>query len=99
MTATLALSVLIAEGANGGCYNLGWSGAWERYSGWRALGGLCGAPAHASVATIAAQASACQWASFRTDATWFGHIMNDPTLVCLRPDGQTVAVFAGTDSD
>lgn len=99
VTAEQALAELIGQAANGGCYNLGWSGAWGRLEGWRALGGLCGTPADAPITTIAEQATACQWAAFRSTAAWFDQIMHDPTLVCLRPDRQTVAVFAGTDSD
>lgn len=48
---------------------------------------------------IDAVARRCQWATFRANAAWFYDIMIDPVAVCLRPDGQSLAVCAGTDSD
>lgn len=50
-------------------------------------------------ADVAAAAERCQWASFHSESAWFEGIMQDPTVVCLRPDGQSIAVFAGTDTD
>lgn len=92
-------TLLLAEAADGGCYNMGWSGAWGRRDAWRSLAGLTGLRAGRPLEAIAEAAASCQWAFFKIPSEWFWGIMRDPAVACLRPDRQTVAVFAGTDSD
>lgn len=97
MTPDEAYAMLLCAASLGGCTNQTWSGAWGRRDAWRTLAAMTGS--QGSLETIEAAARACQWATFRSPSAWFFHITADETAVCLRPDGQTLAVFAATDSD
>ncbi|APR80440.1 Hypothetical protein A7982_05787 [Minicystis rosea] len=95
----LAFEALLAFAANGGDYNIGWSGPWGRLAAWRSLRGLTLSGDDASLADVEARAQACSWFHFRADTQWFYRIVTDFGIAALQPDGSAIAVFAGTDTD
>ena len=48
---------------------------------------------------VAARAGECAWLTFDADTEWFHAVVWDLGIAALRPDGRTVAVLAGTDTD
>lgn len=97
----VALSVVVgqlfAAASNGGAYNDGLGGAYGRLAMWKSISGMVGVDA--SIAEIAAEAEQCRWFTFDTASGWFYHVAWDLGIIALRPDGQTVALLAATDTD
>jgi hypothetical protein len=90
--------MLFAAAANGGARTPGAGGAHARPIAWSAFGALVGAPPDATpdrIDEIAAEAAFLSYGgtAFFHDVAW------DIGLLCLRPDGMSVAVLAATDTD
>ena len=94
-----ALNVLWSAANGGGAYNAGAYGAWGRLLTWRSAGALAGCDAGAPVAEIGRDAAGCAWFDFAGESAWFYNVAWDAGLVCLRADGQSLAMVAGTDTD
>jgi uncharacterized protein (TIGR02996 family) len=94
-----ALNVLFSAASTGGAYNRGLAGAYGRLAAWRSLAGLAGASADATVEEVAGLARRCTWASFDASSEWFFNVAWDVGLLAVRPDGQSLAVLAATDTD
>jgi hypothetical protein len=93
------MRILFAAASVGGAYGGGQGGAYGRLLAWRSLAGLTGAPAADEVDDVAARAGECAWLTFDADTEWFHAVVWDLGIAALRPDGRTVAVLAGTDTD
>jgi hypothetical protein len=94
-----AYAGLLWVAAEGGAYNLAWSGAWGRLGAFRALGALVGADAGASLEAIEAQARASTFVYARVEAPWFHRVVHDFFLAVSPPGGRTLMVTAWTDTD
>lgn len=94
-----AYGVLLGMAANGGDYNTSWSGAYGRLAAWRSLSGLCGVEPSANLPRIEHQARRCRWAFFRAPSPWFDRVVSDFAIAAVRPDEESLALLAATDSD
>ena len=101
--AEAAYGILLGMASNGGDYNTAWSGAYGRLAAWRSLGGLCGAAPGAAATmelpAIEQAARRCRWSFFSAPGPWFDEVVSDFAVVALRPDEESLAVLAATDSD
>lgn len=92
-----AFAQLFAAAHTGGAYGRREWGAYGRLRAWQSLAALAGCGAGAGVVAVAAKAERCQWLTFGgTD--WFYDLI-DLGLICVRPDGRSVALLAATDTD
>jgi uncharacterized protein (TIGR02996 family) len=94
-----AMTLLFAAAANGGAYNRGLGGAYGRLAAWESLGALAGAAPGVPAEDVAGLAERCLWLSFTADSDWFYNVAWDLGLVAIRPDRETLAVLAATDTD
>jgi hypothetical protein len=94
-----AYGVLLGMAANGGDYNTAWSGAYGRLGAWQSLGGLCGAEPGAELQRIEQLVRRCRWAFFSAPGPWFDEIISDFGVAAVRPDEESLALLAATDSD
>ncbi len=94
-----ALDVLWSAANAGGAYNSGEWGAWGRWQTWRSVGELAGAPEPNSIEETDEAAQKCVWLDFAGQSSWFDNVAWDVGLACLRPDGQSMALLAATDTD
>jgi len=99
LSAEQAYSALLGAGANGGDYNIAWSGAHGRLAAWRSLAGLIDRAGARDHHAIEERALACSFAWFEAKAEWFYQIVTDLGLAALHPGGGAIAVLAGTDTD
>lgn len=90
---------LYSAAANGGAYNYGRHNAYGRLDAWTAFGALAGASGTDDADSVIAQANRCAWLYFEAPTSWFRRVAWDFGIVALRPDGQTLAVLAATDTD
>lgn len=90
---------LFAAAANGGAYSSGLGGAYGRRAAWNSLAALVGEPENAGVPAIAAKAERCAFLRFGAKGPWFYDIAWDIGALVLRPDGESLAVVAATDTD
>jgi hypothetical protein len=93
-----ALNVLFSAASTGGAYNRGLAGAYGRLAAWQSLAGMVAA-ATFGVEQVAALAHRCVWVSFTASSDWFSQVAWDFGLLAVRPDGQSLAVLAATDTD
>jgi uncharacterized protein (TIGR02996 family) len=96
-TAPMSFRSLFHADRYGGAYSPQAGLAYPRLHAWESLGWLVGADVNAACADIARIAGQSRWYTF--DSDWFDHIAWDLGLICVRPDGMSVAVLAATDAD
>ncbi|MFO0578857.1 MAG: DUF6183 family protein [Polyangia bacterium] len=94
-----AYGVLLGMAANGGEYNTAWSGAFGRLAAWQSLSGLCGVEPSTNLPSIEHQACRCRWAFFHAPSHWFDRVVSDFAIAAVRPDEESLALLAATDSD
>lgn len=77
----------------------GWSAgaAYGRLHTWESFRWLTGAGSDAPCDVVAERAAQCRW--FGHDTDWFYHVAWDLGLICVRPDGHSLAALAATDRD
>jgi uncharacterized protein (TIGR02996 family) len=97
--ASQAVSTLFGVAANGGCYSRGRYGAYGRLEAWSSVAGLVGAPPGETIEDVADMARRCLWVSFTAASEWFYQDTWDLGILCVRPDGMSLAVLAATDTD
>jgi uncharacterized protein (TIGR02996 family) len=96
--ASSALTYLFLAAQSGGAYTRGDFGAYSRLHAWQSFGWLAGCDPAAGVEAIAAKAGLCDWFTFG-GTEWFNEIAWDLGMICLRPDGESVAALAASDVD
>jgi uncharacterized protein (TIGR02996 family) len=94
-----AFNALFSAASTGGAYNGGLAGAYGRLAAWQSMAGLAGAPNEELIEEVAGVARRCSWVSYHATSGWFCNIAWDLGLVCVRPDGMSLAVLAATDTD
>lgn len=80
--------MLFAAAANGGAYDHGAGGAYGRAATWATVQALA-----------AGEAEGSRWWTFAAANDWFHRVAWDLGVVCVRPDGRSLAVLAATDED
>jgi uncharacterized protein (TIGR02996 family) len=68
--------------------------AYARLHAWESLSWLVGAGGDQTCEQIAESAERCRWFAYDTD--WFLRTLWDVALVCVRPNGRSLAVLAAT---
>lgn len=96
---TSALSSLFSAASHGGVYPSGFGVPYGRIEAWRSAGALAGADDNADIYEIASLVGRCAWFCIIAKSKWFYNIFGDLGLLALRPDRQTLAVLAATDTD
>jgi hypothetical protein len=96
-TVEQAFLMLYLARCNGGAYGGAGKGAWGRLGAWRSLAAMSGSSA-TSWEGVVADASRCEWLEFWA-RPWWEDVAWDLGLAALRPDGQSMAVLAATDTD
>lgn len=92
-------ALLFRVAANGGDLNEGYFGAYGRLYAWRSLAGLCNASDYADINQVIKVAKQSIWIFFSCPSSWFYGVVSEFGLVCIRPDRQSIAVLAATDTD
>lgn len=93
-----ALAVLFGAAHNGGAYGRRQWGAYGRLFAWRSLAALAGCPPHLEPEDAMRVACGCEWFTFG-GTQWFAQVAWDLGLICLRPDRNSIALLAATDTD
>jgi hypothetical protein len=97
---TRALNVLFAAAANGGAYGGARRGAYGRLEAWTSIASLAGSSIFAGFERAIKAAEASSWLEIDAATySWFDRVAWDLGLCVLRPDGQSLAVLAATDTD
>jgi len=92
-------ATILAYAANGGDYNLAWSGAYGRRDTWRSLAGLTGTSGDAGLEVVEAAVRAAHWTWLLPHSTWFFGVVTDLAIACVSPRGEALALLAGSDTD
>jgi hypothetical protein len=91
--------MLFAAAANGGSSSPGLGGAYGRMAAFTSMGALVGAGPDALPAEVDQRARSSTYLSFfASEGGFFHDVAWDVGALVLRPDGDTVAVLAGTDA-
>lgn len=94
------LSALWSMFTQGGAYAEGRSAAYGRLHAWRTLASLAGVDASTELRAVDDAARRSWFTTFSSaSASWFDHVCVDVGITCVRSDGRSMMVFAGTDSD
>lgn len=93
--ASSALGLLFAAAANHGPRGFGRGAGYARHDAWRSFAGLIGGAA-TDLATLEADAPAASFYWSRREDGWFTTSDHDLRLACLRADGRSLALLAGT---
>jgi uncharacterized protein (TIGR02996 family) len=88
---------LFQTAQSGGAYGGARGAAYARLHAWKSLGWLAGMGPDAACAEVARVAERCRWYSYESD--WFYQVAWDLGMICVRPDGMTVAALAATDTE
>jgi hypothetical protein len=100
------LELLFAAAANGAAYNYGEGGAYGRLKMWQSLAALVGCMSEANYDAALEWVRACRaWWVFEVTEViedipyWFHRAGWNMGIVVLRPEGDSIALLAATDTD
>src|SRR5262245_38314959 len=88
---------ILQSAATGGAYTRKCGYPYRRLLAWQSLRGLVGTSTRETWRTVNTIIRRCAWIWF--DSDWFHRIFWDIGLVCVRPDHQTIAILAASDTD
>jgi hypothetical protein len=98
VTTSHVLQTLFSAASGGSAYGARMYGAYGRLASWEALAALTGVPP-SDTSAIEHAANQCTWLFYTSDWHLQVHPSMDAGIAALRPDHQTVAILAATDSD
>ncbi|MBI3923692.1 MAG: hypothetical protein HY318_19890 [Armatimonadetes bacterium] len=92
-------NIIFSLSAYGGTYSREKMGAYGRLEAWQFMRGLVGVEAETSVASASESAERTTWVYYEASNDRFLHALVWFGMAALRPDGRSLVVLAGSDTD